>query len=102
MTGTEGPATGAPSPAPRADVVVDARGLLCPAPVIRLARAAREHTPGTVLTVLATDPAAALDVPAWARMRGHTVVPTPETSREPEEVAAVPEDALVVVSVRLG
>lgn len=55
-------------------VVVDARGLRCPAPVIALARAARDAQPGAVLTVLATDPAARHDVPAWARMRGHATV----------------------------
>jgi tRNA 2-thiouridine synthesizing protein A len=54
--------------------LVDARGLLCPIPVIRLARAAADAAPGTVITVWATDPAARLDVPAWARMRGHEVV----------------------------
>ncbi|GEL96928.1 sulfurtransferase TusA family protein [Cellulomonas terrae] len=53
---------------------VDARGLRCPAPVIRLARAAAGVPPGTELTVLATDPAAVHDVPAWARMRGHEMV----------------------------
>ncbi|GAB3592039.1 hypothetical protein GCM10027446_12010 [Angustibacter peucedani] len=56
------------------ELVVDARGLRCPLPVIRLAERARDLPPGTELTVLATDPAAALDVPAWARMRGHEVV----------------------------
>jgi tRNA 2-thiouridine synthesizing protein A len=54
--------------------VVDARGLACPLPVILLARAAVETAPGTILTVWTTDPAARLDVPAWARMRGHEVV----------------------------
>lgn len=54
--------------------VVDARGLRCPLPVIRLAAAARDRQPGTRLTVWSTDPAARLDVPAWARMRGHAVV----------------------------
>ncbi|MGN6612926.1 MAG: sulfurtransferase TusA family protein [Angustibacter sp.] len=54
--------------------VVDARGLRCPLPVIRLARAAEGAAPGTLLQVLATDPAAEHDVPAWARMRGHRVV----------------------------
>jgi len=58
----------------REPVVVDARGLRCPAPVIRLARAAREAPVGTTFTVLATDPAAVHDVPAWARMRGHTML----------------------------
>ncbi|TQL03916.1 tRNA 2-thiouridine synthesizing protein A [Cellulomonas sp. SLBN-39] len=55
-------------------VVVDARGLRCPLPVVRAAAAARDRPGGTVLTVLATDPAAALDLPAWARMRGHALL----------------------------
>ncbi|ROS30916.1 sulfurtransferase TusA family protein [Cellulomonas sp. PhB150] len=62
--------------------VVDARGLRCPAPVIRIARAARDAAPGTRITVLATDPAAVHDVPAWARMRGHVMVESTETDGE--------------------
>ena len=55
-------------------VVVDARGLRCPAPVLRAARAARAAPPGTLLTVWWTDPAARPDLAAWARMRGHALV----------------------------
>ncbi len=51
--------------------VVDARGERCPLPVIRLARLVREDPSPRLVTVLATDPAAAHDVPAWCRMRGH-------------------------------
>jgi tRNA 2-thiouridine synthesizing protein A len=54
--------------------VVDARGERCPLPVIRLARLVRERPDLTIVTVLATDPAAAHDVPAWCRMRGHRFV----------------------------
>ncbi|WP_457252950.1 sulfurtransferase TusA family protein [Pedococcus sp. P5_B7] len=50
-------------------VVVDARGLRCPIPVIRLARAAQDSPAGTVVEVWATDPAARADIPAWCRMR---------------------------------
>jgi TusA-related sulfurtransferase len=53
------------------DRVVDARGLRCPLPVIRLAEAARSAPEGTVVEVWATDPAAAADIPAWCRLRGH-------------------------------
>jgi tRNA 2-thiouridine synthesizing protein A len=68
-------------------VVVDARGLLCPAPVIALAKAARTAPAGTRITVLATDPAAAVDIPAWARMRGHTVLETKrETTKDGEQL----------------
>lgn len=68
-----------PTP-PEGVTVVDARGLRCPAPVIRLARAARDVPAGTELAVLATDPAAVHDVPAWARMRGHELVSSTEHS----------------------
>ncbi|WP_255372094.1 sulfurtransferase TusA family protein [Cellulosimicrobium sp. CUA-896] len=53
---------------------MDARGLRCPLPVIRLAAAARDRARGERLDVWSTDPAARHDVPAWARMRGHRVV----------------------------
>ena len=58
------------------DTLVDARGLRCPLPVIRLAVAAKDLPAGSELTVLSTDPAAKLDVPAWCRMRGHEHVRT--------------------------
>ena len=53
--------------------VVDARGTRCPVPVIRLARAARDLPVGATVLLLADDVAAWSDVPAWARMKGHTV-----------------------------
>lgn len=62
--------------------VVDARGLRCPLPVIRLAARAKELPAGAVVTVLSTDPAAKHDVPAWARMRGHELVASEEADGE--------------------
>ena len=64
------PVSGAGSTPGTPDVVVDARGLRCPLPVIRLAEAARDAAPGSVIDVWATDPAARADIPAWGRMRG--------------------------------
>ena len=52
-------------------VTVDARGRHCPLPIIDLAAAARGAAAGTVITLLADDPAADADVPAWCRMRKH-------------------------------
>ncbi|MFN8076257.1 MAG: sulfurtransferase TusA family protein [Kineosporiaceae bacterium] len=54
--------------------VVDARGLRCPLPVVRLAAAARVLGPDRVVHLLSDDPAAEVDVAAWCRMRGHTLV----------------------------
>ncbi|MFN7173526.1 MAG: sulfurtransferase TusA family protein, partial [Thermaurantiacus tibetensis] len=49
--------------------LVDARGLACPLPALRLARAVREAGPGRY-RLLADDPAAAVDIPALAAERG--------------------------------
>ncbi len=73
-------------PPPRPDVVVDARGLRCPLPVIRLAQQVRDLAPGTLVEVWATDPAAAADIPAWCRMRGQEYVAA--HGREPAEGGA--------------
>ncbi len=71
------------------NVVVDARGLSCPQPVIRLARASRTAGPGTEITVLWTDPAARYDIAAWARMRGHRITGTRPLPDAPEHSTTV-------------
>ncbi len=48
---------------------VDARGLRCPIPALRLARAVREGGPGRY-RLLADDPAAEADIPALCAERG--------------------------------
>ena len=55
---------------------LDALGKRCPLPVIMLAKLAATQPPGTEIAVRADDPAAAIDIPAWCRMRGHTFVAT--------------------------
>jgi tRNA 2-thiouridine synthesizing protein A len=60
-----------------AEVTVDARGTLCPQPVIDLATTfsahdAKAERDALVVVLLADDPAAVHDVPAWCRMRGCT------------------------------
>lgn len=44
-------------------ITVDARGHLCPTPSLRLRRALEQAGPGRMLTLLATDPMARVDVP---------------------------------------
>jgi tRNA 2-thiouridine synthesizing protein A len=62
-------------------IEVDARGLRCPLPVIRLAAAALDAPSGTRIIVLASDPAARHDIPAWCRMRGHELREMSEISQ---------------------
>ena len=57
------------------DVWIDERGLRCPIPVISLARAQAEWARDDMLAarvvgVLADDPAAQYDIPAWCRLKG--------------------------------
>ena len=77
-------------------VEVDARGLRCPLPVIRLAGAARSAADRTEIVVLATDPAARYDIPAWCRMRGCELTEVQEVP----EVSAAPAYLRFVVLVR--
>jgi tRNA 2-thiouridine synthesizing protein A len=49
---------------------VDARGLKCPWPVLRAARAMRAHR---AIVLLADDPVARVDVPALARANGWSI-----------------------------
>lgn len=56
--------------APEVALELDCRGMLCPLPVIELAKRIGEVEVGAVVAVAATDTAAAYDVPAWCRMRG--------------------------------
>ena len=58
-------------------IEVDSRGRRCPLPVIDLARRMPSVALGAVVRVLADDPAAANDIPAWCRMKGQEYLGSP-------------------------
>jgi tRNA 2-thiouridine synthesizing protein A len=64
----------APEPTAAPTDTLDCLGQRCPLPVIAAARRLPELPVGAVLRVLADDPAAAVDLPAWCRMRGQEFV----------------------------
>lgn len=53
---------------------LDCRTMLCPMPVIELARHLGDVEVGGLVAVVARDRAAAVDVPAWCRMKGQDYV----------------------------
>ncbi|MCK0166523.1 sulfurtransferase TusA family protein [Jannaschia sp. S6380] len=53
------------------DLEVDALGLLCPLPVLRLKKRIRDLPRGATATLLADDPAAHVDVPHFCAEAGH-------------------------------
>jgi len=79
-----------PSPPPHPPQArIDARGLLCPLPVIRLQDRAKVMDQGGEVTLLATDPGVLKDVPAWCRVHGHEVVRSTMLDREIEIVVRI-------------
>ena len=58
----------------QATAVLDARGLLCPMLIVKIAKAMKGLEPGDVLRVLATDRGSIADVPAWAGSTGNVLL----------------------------
>lgn len=55
---------------------IDARGLLCPLPVLKLRKRLLSLPQGAVVRMIATDPAAVIDVPHFCAEGGHTLLQT--------------------------
>jgi tRNA 2-thiouridine synthesizing protein A len=53
---------------------LDARRMLCPMPVIKTQNKVKELAVGDILNVICTDPGVLSDIPAWARINGHTIL----------------------------
>jgi tRNA 2-thiouridine synthesizing protein A len=66
MTQLEGAASGM-----AADQILDVTGLLCPLPVLKARKALSDMRTGQVLKVIATDPAAVIDIPHFCQESGH-------------------------------
>ena len=56
------------------DEEIDAIGLLCPLPVLRLRKRLQGHESGSVVRLLADDPAAVIDVAHFCNEQGHTLL----------------------------
>jgi len=63
----------AASPAPAPLITIDALGRKCPIPIIWLSEQIRDVPIGSVIAVLADDPAAYSDIPAWCEMKSHSL-----------------------------
>jgi len=62
------------------DRLFDARGLLCPMPVVKTAKEMKTLQAGQVLKVLATDRGAIADFPAWSEDTGNPLLHSAEES----------------------
>jgi len=57
-----------------ADKVLDAKGLNCPLPILKMKKALKEVPAGGTLEVLATDPGSVADFAAFCRTTGNEMV----------------------------
>ncbi len=53
---------------------IDASGLNCPLPLLRLKKALQEMQSGEIVRVIATDPAAHLDFGVYSEQSGHRII----------------------------
>lgn len=56
------------------DIELDASGLLCPLPLLRLKKALMSMNSGGVIRVITTDPAAHLDFGVFTEQAGHQII----------------------------
>jgi rhodanese-related sulfurtransferase/TusA-related sulfurtransferase len=62
----------------KANVILDAKGLACPMPIVKTKKAMNELEAGQVLEVQATDKGSKADIKAWAESTGHQYLGTLE------------------------
>lgn len=62
--------------------VLDLKGLLCPIPVVKLAKAIKEVAVGDTIEAYATDPGVMADIPAWCRTTGNELVTIEKQDRQ--------------------
>jgi tRNA 2-thiouridine synthesizing protein A len=60
-------------------IKVDAIGLICPLPVLKLEKTLRGMAPGDVMRISTTDPVAVIDIPHACSDQGHTLLKTEES-----------------------
>ena len=65
------------------DTTLDARGLLCPLPVLKARRALKAVPPGGILEVLATDSGATKDFEHFCRTTGCEMIESGEQPVDP-------------------
>jgi TusA-related sulfurtransferase len=64
------------------EMELDARGLVCPMPIIKLSKIIKEMQKGDTLEIRADDPAFESDVTTWCAKMGHQLVEVTKVERD--------------------
>jgi tRNA 2-thiouridine synthesizing protein A len=54
--------------------ILDVTGFQCPLPVLKTRKRLKSLAPGAEITVIASDPAAAIDMPHFCTEQGHSLI----------------------------
>ncbi len=60
-------------------IEVDAKGLKCPMPVIKLQQQVRQSQPGDFICIDCTDPGAEKDIASWVKVNKHNWIRLEQT-----------------------
>ncbi len=55
-------------------VIVDARGVFCPIPLMELIKAIKQANVGDIVIVYSSDSGSKIDIPNWVERNGHKLV----------------------------
>ncbi len=58
---------------PEPNHTIDAKGLKCPMPVIKLQQQVRNSQAGELIAIECTDPTAEKDIASWAKVNKHAI-----------------------------
>jgi len=78
------------APATRPALILDALGKKCPIPIIMLADRIRDVRVGQTIAVLADDPAAKTDLPAWCALKSQEFIRADDLAAEPDPFGGPP------------
>jgi len=59
---------------------LDTTGLLCPLPVLKLRKQLKLLKSGSIIKILANDPAAIIDIPNFCRENGHDLISSQQSN----------------------
>lgn len=58
----------------KSNLQLDAKGLSCPMPIVKIKKAIDTLASGEILEVQVTDKGSLADIPAWAKAGGHAIL----------------------------
>jgi len=67
----------------KADMTLDCRGLSCPVPVIKVAKAMKDMDSGKIIEMLGTDPGSNEDLGQWCERTGNELLDITDDPGEP-------------------